>query len=379
MFLHCFKYSFLDLIRTKVAIFWVICFPMILGTLFNFAFMNIYDSEDKFNTIPVAVVNGCDEGGVKSLIESMEKDGSEFVKASYVSKDEALTLLKNSEVDGIIYDDIAEPELTVRTGGGMSASIIKVFLDQYKTNAQIIMKTAEKNPEKLPELIENIGADTGECLKFKELSSGNMNPYTTYFYNLLAMSCMFVSMVGMYIPINTQANLSAVGARRSVSAVGKGLQNLAGILSATVIFYTGISVATAYLFFVLKIDFGISYFEVLAINFFGVLFGLSLGFFIGAIGKWDEKIKNAILLGVSLGTGFLSGLMVADMPVIIEEKCPIINRINPSRLIADSYYTVNSYGWVDRVTENFAKLIIISAVLITAGCLLTRKTKFKSL
>lgn len=379
MFLHCFKYTFLNAVRTKVAIFWIVFFPMILGTLFNFAFMNIYDNEDKFKEIPVAVVNGCEEGGVKALIESMESEGAEFVKAQYVDEEKALELLKNSEVDGIIYDDIIEPELTVRAGGGMSASIIKVFLDQYKANAQIIMNVAQTNPEKLPELIESIGAETGECLKFEELSSGNMNPYTSYFYNLLAMACLFVSMIGMHIPIGTQANLSAVGARRNVSPTSKGIQNLAGIAAALVIFYTGIAIATAYLFFVLKIDFGISYLEVLAINFFGVVFGLSMGFLVGSLGKMDEKVKNAILLGISLGTGFFSGLMDGEMPIIIEEKCPIINRINPSRLISDCYYAVNSYGWGDRIVSNLVTLSIMSAVLITAGCLITRKTKYKSL
>ena len=48
MFLHSFKYSFKDLIRSRIVLFWIILFPVLLGTLFKFAFGGIYDANTKF-------------------------------------------------------------------------------------------------------------------------------------------------------------------------------------------------------------------------------------------------------------------------------------------------------------------------------------------
>lgn len=380
MFSHCFKYTFLDFIRNKTIIFWVVLFPMILGTLFNFAFMNIYETSNRFSEIPVAVVDGCDNGGIKGLIESMEESGGmNLLSARFVSEDEALKLLEESEVDGIIYDDMLEPTLTIRSGGGMNASIIKVFLDRYKTNASVIVDIMESDPSKLPAVIEKMEAETDDHLELSNISSGNMNPFTAYFYNLLAMACLFVSMIGMFISINSQANLSSVGARVCLAPTSKAMQNVSGIIAAFVIFYTGIAIAAVYLVFVLGIDFGISFGEILFINLFGVFFGISLGFFVGSIGRMTYNTKTAILLACSLGTGFLSGLMDGSMPAKIEKSCPIINRINPSRLISDSFYAINSYGWGERLAMNIIKLSIMSVVLIICGCLITRKRQFKSL
>ncbi len=310
----------------------------------------------------------------------MEESGSaKLLSARFVSEDEALKLLEESEVDGIIYDDMLEPTLIIRTGGGMNASIIKVFLDRYKTNASVIADIMESDPSRLPAVIEKMKAETVNHLELSNISNGNMNPFTTYFYNLLAMACLFVSMIGMLISINSQANLSSVGARVCLAPTSKAIQNIAGIIAAFVIFYTGIAIASAYLVFVLGIDFGISFGEILFINLFGVLFGISLGFFIGSIGRMTFNTKTAILLACTLGTGFLSGLMIGDMPAIIEKNCPIINRINPSRLISDSFHAINSYGWGERLAMNIIKLSIMSVVLIICGCLITRKRQFKSL
>lgn len=379
MFFHCFKYSFIDFIRNKVVVFWVVLFPMILGTLFNFAFSGIYDQETRFKEIPVAIVNGCEQGGVKSLVESLENDGTKFLNAQYVDEETALDLLGKSEIDGIIYDDMLEPTLTVRAGGGLAVSVMKVFLDRYKTNASIIYNIIQNDPSKLQAVIDNMSEETVECLTEKKLSDGNMNAYTSYFYNLLAMSCLFVSMIGQFVAINNQANLSAVGARVTVSPAARVVQVLSALSAAFLIFFTGVTVSTAYLFYVLKIDFGISFGDVIFVNLFGIIFGLALGFFVGSIGRMQFNTKLTILLIVSLGTGFLSGLMAGNIPILIEENCPIINRLNPSRLICDSFYAINSYGYGDRLWRNIITLSVMTVLLIAGGCLMMRNRKFKAL
>ena len=51
MFFHSMKYTFLALLRDKSAMFWCFAFPLILGTMFHFAFGGL--GEDKsFSAIP---------------------------------------------------------------------------------------------------------------------------------------------------------------------------------------------------------------------------------------------------------------------------------------------------------------------------------------
>lgn len=56
MFLHVFTYRFKCLIRDRQTVFWTLLFPVILATLFNFAFSNLGKGEN-FKSIPVAVIN----------------------------------------------------------------------------------------------------------------------------------------------------------------------------------------------------------------------------------------------------------------------------------------------------------------------------------
>ena len=55
MFFHSLKYKFLCLVRDKSLMFWCFAFPLLLGTMFSFAFGSI-NKPDSFSAIPVAVV-----------------------------------------------------------------------------------------------------------------------------------------------------------------------------------------------------------------------------------------------------------------------------------------------------------------------------------
>ncbi len=60
MFWHEFVYEIRRLLRQKEELFWMLMFPVILGTLFYFAFGSINNTTENFHTIPVAV---CRENG----------------------------------------------------------------------------------------------------------------------------------------------------------------------------------------------------------------------------------------------------------------------------------------------------------------------------
>ena len=93
MFLHCFKYAFKMLLKTKVLVFWTMLFPIILGTLFNAVFSNIYESETLFREVPVAVVGADDNSAFKAVLDEIEKDGTKLFTISYTDEQEALSAL----------------------------------------------------------------------------------------------------------------------------------------------------------------------------------------------------------------------------------------------------------------------------------------------
>ena len=82
----------------------------------------------------------------------------------------------------------------------------------------------------------------------------------------------------------------------------------------------------------------------LIISLFGSLIGVSVGLFVGSLGKLSEGIKVAVILAISMVCSFLAGLMNSNMKDLVEKHAPIINRINPAALISDAFYCINVYS-----------------------------------
>lgn len=375
--LHCIKYELLNLLRNKVVVFWLLGFPIILGTLFFAAFGSLADSEQDYKNMPVAVIEkGEAPMGFDSLINTLSagKDALFSIK----TRDEATAkeLMEKGELDGIIYSD-KEISLEVPGDAGIKSGIIKSVLDSFTSRYDIISSVAEKDPEKLPELLENIDAETS----FIKSSSNeaNSDPYVQYFYNLLAMAGLLGSMMGMYCAINHQANLSSLGARVEVSPMSKIKDILSSLIATLLLHNIFTNIGAAYLVFVLQIQFGVPFWVIALVNLLSTLIGDCMGCFIGSISTMKEGAKNGILLAASLGLCFLSGLMFGGMRLLIEESVPIINRINPAAVIADCFYSVNVYGSYDKLWQNVIVLAIWCVLLLAGSFIATRKRKYKSL
>lgn len=376
MFGHIFKYEFLNTIRQKELVFWMMCFPIILGTFFNLAFGNLYEKEEIFNEIPVAVAEIKEDSVFREVMDSLSKGDSPLFKVQYTDMEEAEELLKNEDIKGIICVD-DELSLSV-AGNGLEQSIIKSFLEQYEAQKTIITDTAANNPEKLQNVIAALSADI-DCIETKELSGGNMDEYVQYFQNLIAMVALFGTMVGLFAATSNEANLSAIGARKCVAPTHKLKSIVANLLAAFCAQVICVFISITYIVFILKIDMGdkipIMYLSGAA----GSLLGVSLGFFIGSIGRMSEGVKVGISTSFSMFCCFLSGLMVGNMKAVINQHCPVINKINPAAVISDLFYCLAVYDDYSRYMEKMVTLLIMSAIFITGGFLLTRRKKYASI
>lgn len=376
-----FQYSLKQLIRNRAEVFWIIFFPIILGTMFKIAFSNL-SADENFQTIPVAVIN--EEGSMSdafvTIADELSKGDEPFLKVLYCDEDEALRLLKNQKIDGIIYagDTIS---LTVSSDMGNAAlnqSILQTFVEEYQMNYQAISEIAMTKPEKLPEVL-GIMEESTSYNKNVSYSRGNTDTYDQYFYNLIAMVCMYTGIAGCYIAIHNQANLSALGARKNISPTHK-MKQITGELIANILLrFLCVLISFAYIVLVLKIDLTTRLpFAILSI-FVGCMTGMTFGFFLGAIGNLSENLKIGIIMSVTMVGSFLSGLMIGGMRILVETFCPIINKINPSALITDTFYSLAIYDTLDRYARNIITLIILSIFFTIGGFLMTRRKKYANI
>lgn len=380
--LHTMKYSVRTVMRNRAACFWLILFPMILGTLFKIALSNLGVPVGR---IPVAAVMEKEAGksyaeNFRTVADSMEEE--ELFHIVYCDREEALRLLKCGEIEGIFtvgekvsLSVSAKSYSDKRT---VNQNILSTFVSRYNLSADAIADIAANHPE---HLVDAVSLLSGEHSYNREesLSATNHDNYVTYFYNLLAMVCMFCSMSGLEISLNNQGNLTALGARRNISPLPK-IKSVLGELSAYVLVNYGcILIGFLYINLVLRVDMSSRLPLVLLTLFVSDMAGTAFGFFIGAIGRMSESTKDAMAAGVSLTCSFLSGLMVGTMRAFIENKIPVLNRVNPTALISDSFYCLANFDTYTRYARNMVSLCVVTALFLAGGFLLTRRRQYASL
>lgn len=407
MFLHAMKYTFLSLIRDKSQMFWCFAFPLLLGTMFSFAFGGL-GTDESFSAIPVAVVmeKSSDTAAtvplsdaIRSLFDALSEPGEDqFLDVSYTTEDEAGDLLSQKEIYGIIAVDVpditdyinAESEndlpdapLTLTISAEMNSaplyqSILSAFVEQFNMEYHAIADIAMTHPEQLEAVLQKMSMQT-EYIVEEALGAETLDESLTYFFNLIAMTCLYAAMGGSNIAIDNQANLSALGARRSISPVHKLVTTLGDLAALLVFEFFTVLVSLFYFSGVLGIDFGTRFASIALTALCGCLAGISLGFFIGSIGRFGKEIKFGILMATVMISCFLSGLMIGNMRMYVEEICPLVNRINPAALIADALYALVIYPSNERFFVNITSLLTISAVLCLSGFALIRRKKYASI
>lgn len=376
------KYSWIRLIRNKVNIFWILLFPILLGTLFKAAFSNLGTSEN-FHAIPVAIVCGTEESSenFRLIADELGREGDDqILSVTYCDEEEALRLLQEKEIDGILYagDEVSVTISANMVNAQLNQSILKTLAEQYNVNRSIIEDTAMTHPERIPQLAASLSENTSFHHEIS-LSRSDGDSYTQYFYNLIAMACLYTSIGGMFVAIENQGNLSALGARKNISPARKQI-TIVGELAASIILEFILNVL-AFLFvtFVLQVDMTARLPFALLTIFVSTMTGISLGFFIGTLGSKSEKFKIGILFAIVMPCCFFSGLMNGNMRIIVETYAPFFNRINPAALMSDSFYCLATYESMDRYTRNILTLILLSVIFCFAGFILTRRKKYASL
>ena len=377
-----FKYALLRLMRNKANLFWILVFPIVLGCFFKIAFSNITASES-FHTIPVAVVEGdnADATAFHTMIEQLSGDSEDaMLSATFCDDKKARTLLEKGKVDGIFYttDTVELAVNSDLSDASINQSILQSLLTQYYLNRDLIVQILTTNQGNIESLVDSIGQSV-DTRKEVSLTRNNVDTYDQYFYNLIAMACLYTAMGGINLAINNSANLSSLAARKTIAPAKRAA--LIGTELLAIILFESLLNMVSFLFIVtvlgihMTTHLGLALLTILISTTFSITFGM----FLGCVGPKSEGGKTGLMFAVVMPLCFLSGLMMGTMRMVVEKYAPFVNRINPAALISDSFYALNNYDTLTRYTGNILTLLLMTALFLIISILVTRRKTYASL
>lgn len=375
MFLHNFKYAMLTTLKNKTTLIWTLLFPIALSTFMYMSFGNLFEQE-LLDVIPVAVVVQESNPTFEEVLVSLSKEGEDqVIDMTLTDEEKALEKLENEEVDAIIY--ISDEIRLKVSGNSTQASVLKTIVEEYKKVTYVVMDIGKTNPSLVEATLTNLRSNNQYYTKMKT-SDGNQDVYTNYFYAVFAMSCMFASFISCEKIQKIQANVSPLGMRRCLSPNNKMITILAEFFAMLIVQFI-IEVITLVYLVALGVDFGDRYPQILLILFFGSCIGISIGVITGSVSKLSPGVKEGICVSIGMVLSVMADLCAGGVKYMIEQNAPIINRLNPSALIVDSFYALNIYDTYDRYIQNIATLGIMSATLIIVSFFIIRRNKYASL
>lgn len=376
MFVHILRYGVLSLVRDKIFLFWSLSFSFALATFMYLAFGNIFETTEKFDPIPVAVVEEQKNEALDEVLQGLAEEGEDQVlKLTRVEKEEAQRLLEEEKVTGILYEN-RTTHLVVRESG-MKESILQMLLSRIKQTSVAMTDISLHHPEKLQKAVEGMQEEVQYCVQ-KNSGSGNQDNVVNFFYAIFAMTCLFASFAAYGRTAALQANFSPLGIRRGVTPTPKMTILLVEFLMCEVMQFLVTCLLYVYLRFILGIQIGDNYPAIGILLLLGTSLGTMFGIFVGALPKLSNGMRTGILVAVSLALCACSDLMAVGVRNQIEHVMPIFNDLNPAALICDSFYVLNVYDGYARFTSNMLILALHIVVLAVISYLMVRRDQYAS-
>ena len=404
--------------REKSSLFWLFAFPIILATMFNGMFGNIAESYE-LHTIDVVVVDNDDwraSPGAQTLVDGISS-GSDGDHEKADSGDGAMpkliTATKTSSVQAanqLLSDGKAQGALSVdgegklqlaisqatqssvtsvtdamasSSGLDISLTVLGNIVDLYNRNTDVVVNAVQHNPSAL--LDDAFTGSIGSLSGFmKEIQLTNFKPSSTarYYYALLGM----VAMMAMNLAVNAvsmaQANLSALGIRRSVAPLPKLQQLLAGFLSSWICSFLSLTVDMLYIRFGCQISLGgrewAGLCACLMASFATSAFGTLIGALPGIPAGAKQGLCTALACILSLFSG-LYGSFAMALSDQIAQHAPILSTLNPAQQVTNLFYDILYYDSFQPFLATVGVLAAMSLVCLAVATVLLRRQRYEHL
>lgn len=357
-----FIYKLKQGVRNKSFILWNLLFPFVLGTIFYCCFSNLYSAE-KMSGIKIAM----EKPETQELQEAYDVYKNILSEIKYNEKDKMFDIneVSSKKADELLEDEKVDGIISVH-----GFSDIRLKVESNDVNQSILTSIVTALRE---------GVEIKEYTVTKSLQGKNKDPYIQYFYNILAMLSVMTGTGVMISLVKTQANYNPIGIRVESSPVSRVFQSMMSLFAMTFLQLVILSLSIFYYIHILHVDFGCADGYVYLTSAIASVFGCSLGFLVACVGNASEQAKNNFITAIVVGGGFLSGLMIPDMRIRMEQMCPIVNRINPSALITDAFYSLNVYGVGARYERVMFTMIGMSVLFIVLGFVFKERRGYASI
>ena len=211
------------------------------------------------------------------------------------------------------------------------------------------------------------------------ISKNNMDATVIEFYTLIAMTCLFGSIITSSVISNYLANINKKGARITLAPVSRLPLLLGGFLAAFIVQLFAIGIVLFYTNVILGIDYGTRFDLIMLLSFFGCLAGSMLGLATGSMTFKNDNMRQGIVGAITMLGSFFSGMMGITMKYVIDTNAPIINIINPASMITDGFYSLYYYDTFSRFSFDIISLFIFSSILLIMSYFLMRRKKYDSI
>lgn len=403
-------------LREKTQLFWLFAFPIILATMFNGMFGNIAESFE-LHTLDVVVVEDTawkTSYGAQTLIDGLSSDsstsdangytkvdsdgGSKLVNATKVgSAAQAERLLADGTVQGMLQvvdgrlklsvsqstQSSASDVMASSSGLNISLTVLGNIVDLYNRNTDVVTEIAKNNPTALMDSVVtgSIGSANGYT---KEIQLTNFKPSGTarYYYALLGMAALMAMSFAINAVTMTQANLSALGIRRSVSPLPKLRQLLAGFLSSWLCSFLSLTVAMLYIRFGCRISLGGREWAAVGACLVASFAASAFGTLLGALPKIPTGAKHGLCTALACILSLFSGLygqFAMQLSDQIAQHAPVLSLINPAQQITNLFYDILYYDNFKPFFTTAGILAAMSLVCLAVATVLLRRQRYEYL
>lgn len=414
-------------LREKSSLFWLFCFPIILSTMFMGMFGNIGEVYE-IHTMRFAVVadaNFCKATNARQMLHAMQRDplrnegcgnamegtapdtasgqvGSELgnllelqavpnVKEAkgLINADHRVRGYINATEDGLLNLTISRASVaavnddTGNSGFSASLNILHGAVGMFNRRAITVTELLNTDPGVFRDAtFTKEMSDTPTFTKDVSLTHFKPTESVRFYYALLAMTALMSMTFATTTVCATQANLSTLGMRRSLAPLSKFNQLMGGFLASWLCASVSMVVATLYIHFVCKVDFGGRWPVLVLALLLASLTANALGTLIGSLPKLTSGVKIGITTALSCVLSIFSGLYgtgAMNLSDWIQRNAPGFAIVNPTQQITNLFYDLLYYDSYAPFLRTSGILLAMTVLALALSTIFLRRQRYEHL
>lgn len=413
-------------LREKSSLFWLFCFPILLSTMFLGMFGNL-EATYEVTTMRFAVVADdayCRADGARRLLDAMQRtplraaacaadadapaadttssggvDLHDLLELTAVDDEAAASALINADDDVrgfIAVDDAGLPHMTISRatvsnandamgspGLPVSLSILNGAFGLFNRQTLTVEQIMRTDPAALADpVFQTATGDTPGFTRQVRLTNFKPDEGARYYYALLAMTALMAMTFAVTTVCSTQANLSALGMRRSLAPLTRFRQLMGGFLASWLCTFCSLIVALLYIHFVCRISFGGRWAATLLAIVVASFTANALGTLLGSLPKLSAGAKIGLTTASSCALSLLSGLYGSGAMALsdwIQRHAPVVAAVNPTQQVTNLFYDILYYDSYVPFFRTVGILLTMAVLALALATVFLRRQRYAHL